>query len=243
MAILIPVITRAKDAAKTIICRRNAKEIVTAWFIYAEDNDGRLVHADVGEYRDDEWAHNTKPKPNGTETKSFNEKLEAIKTGRLFPYLKTEKVYHCPSDNRYKKTNGPLPGDGEYRSYAVVRGMNGLTAKEQKENEIPTYTKYLQLKRPADFYILVEEQYKRPLNQGAWHIDNADQWCSSIAMWHYTKGILGFADGHAEIHKWLDKRTIAYHSSPNLIDSGTPQKNNPDLKWMWEHFPCHHEGN
>ena len=236
MAILIPVVAMAKDLAKTVVCRQNVRSIVTAWYMYADDNDGRLVHADIYTYRDDEWAHNTR---NGTiETRSFDEKLEAIKTGRLYDYLKNVKVYHCPADHRYKKVYGPF-GDGEYRSYAILRSMNGLTAQEERENEIPVYTKYLQIKRPADFYVIVEEQYKRPSNQQAWHIDSQDHWCCNIAMWHYTKGIFGFADGHAEIHKWQDKNTITYFQSPTMLDTDAQQPNNPDLKWMWEHYPSH----
>jgi prepilin-type processing-associated H-X9-DG protein len=40
----------------------------------------------------------------------------------------------------------------------------------------------------------------------------------------------GFADGHAELHKWRDPRFI------NLKSGGVVLAGSTDTLWMWEHF-------
>jgi prepilin-type processing-associated H-X9-DG protein len=52
----------------------------------------------------------------------------------------------------------------------------------------------------------------------------------------YHNGACGFAfaDGHSEIHKWMDSRT-----RPKVTKRGytpiTPAGNNKDVLWIWEH--------
>ena len=164
MSILIPVLSMAKEKVRTVLCYKNVKTLAMVWLMYIDDNDGLLVGADGGRYREEEWAHNVLP--NGTRCKSPEEMMNAIKTGRLYDYLKDIKVYRCPSDHRYKKTYGP-PGDGEYRSYIIADGMNGLS----NQTDDP-YIRYLELKRPAELFVFVEERFTRDISQGAWHIDN-----------------------------------------------------------------------
>ena len=53
------------------------------------------------------------------------------------------------------------------------------------------------------------------------------------ASFHAGAASLAFADGHSEIHKWKDRRTMppVRKTDPPLISHA----NNPDVIWMWEH--------
>src|SRR3954453_438130 len=42
-AMLLPVLARAKAAAKRVQCINNEKQLATTWVVYAGDNNGRLV--------------------------------------------------------------------------------------------------------------------------------------------------------------------------------------------------------
>jgi prepilin-type N-terminal cleavage/methylation domain-containing protein len=57
------------------------------------------------------------------------------------------------------------------------------------------------------------------------------------AFYHAGAGCLSFADGHAEIHKWLDPRTTpSYEASDWTFDQGpVPSPNNKDLIWLQQH--------
>lgn len=45
VAIMLPALTRAKDQAKTIVCRSNLRQLSLALILYVEDNDGRFPTA------------------------------------------------------------------------------------------------------------------------------------------------------------------------------------------------------
>jgi prepilin-type processing-associated H-X9-DG protein len=52
------------------------------------------------------------------------------------------------------------------------------------------------------------------------------------ASYHNGAGGLSFADGHAEIKKWVDARTMP--PVKQVTVSTVNQANNPDVVWLWE---------
>ena len=55
------------------------------------------------------------------------------------------------------------------------------------------------------------------------------------ASYHNNAAGFSFADGHAEIHKWLDKRTTPEVRHNGNIALNVSQPNNLDVKWMQDH--------
>lgn len=53
------------------------------------------------------------------------------------------------------------------------------------------------------------------------------------APYHNDATGMSFGDGHAEIHKWLDTRTVPKPAPP--ASSNTPSANNQDAAWFLEH--------
>jgi hypothetical protein len=127
----------------------------------------------------------------------------------------------------------------EQKCSAKQDGSRTVHRLLEKAGKKAIYTKYPQIKRPADNYVFVEEQYKRRSSDISWHIDNDHRWDSNLALWHNNKIILGFTDLHVETHKLEDKRIILYHSGAPTGNTGATQMDNPDLAWLWERFPCH----
>ena len=54
------------------------------------------------------------------------------------------------------------------------------------------------------------------------------------ASFHNGAAGLSFADGHAEIKKWLDVRTKPPPKYNNNIQLNVPSPNNPDVVWLAE---------
>jgi prepilin-type processing-associated H-X9-DG protein len=57
-------------------------------------------------------------------------------------------------------------------------------------------------------------------------------WSHLPASRHQRRGVISYTDGHAEIHRWKDPRTV----KPELgvfhgFDEAT---GNPDWKYLWE---------
>jgi len=262
MAILMPVLQRAKGAAMTALCLSNTHNLSLAWFAYTIDNDGRLVgpetrcsdnsdpgHAGGGQH----WfwyCWVTAPQnAAGTyvdyQTATYEDKIRAIERGLLFPYVKNVKVYHCPADTRYKKPAADPAYQGTcggYHSYSIAACMNGTLWIDDMIRQYHSCTIYTQIKAPAGKYVFVEDNDPRGFNVNAWEIDlTTHRWSADYpAVWHYNKSNLGFADGHAETHRWMDKKTIKIGQAKTVDEinalRGEEQPQNQDLIYLQQHY-------
>lgn len=250
LSVLIPALNTAKRQAQGVVCLANMKGVSNAWYIYADDNDSKIVGANQTIDPYDNWTGWSPASPcyawvcrPQTETGAdmsggctVDEELIGVRRGLLFPYVNATDVYHCPGDRRFTDPpeNTSYGGDGAYRSYAIVGGMNGEDGPSWGFTRLTSMT---QLKSPADKYILVEEAEPRGWNMNSWVIDpdlNTNNWGDPIAMWHNDRSTLGFADGHAEKHDWVDPDTIFMAETQmfGLTDPGSE-----DMIYMKRHFP------
>ena len=55
------------------------------------------------------------------------------------------------------------------------------------------------------------------------------------ASYHGGAGALNFADGHSEIHKWRDPRTVPPGGKGFSTLTGVASPRNPDIEWLLRH--------
>jgi len=228
MSILMPSLRAAKDHAVRVHCVSNVKTLSLAWFMYKDDNDDKLVGGHVG--GPPNWVR--KPPNNGT----VEQKKQAIKDGNLFRHVgDTVDVYRCPADRRVKD-----PDQFAYRSYSIAGAANGENSRGST-----IATKYSDLKNPSLKYIFVEDIDPRGFNVGSWIIRFASlEWVDPLAMWHRERTTIGFADGHAEMHRWEDKYFIdwcedAMYRPKQFKFYKTPPANAmTDIEYMARGYPC-----
>ena len=55
------------------------------------------------------------------------------------------------------------------------------------------------------------------------------------ASYHHRAGGFSFVDGHSEIKRWLDGRTMPVLVSGGWIPDQFPSPNNPDVFWLQQH--------
>ena len=91
---------------------------------------------------------------------------------------------------------------------------------------------------PSDTFVLVDER-EDSINDGYFVVDMAG-WPERSqvivdypASYHNNAAGFSFADGHAEIHKWLDKRTYPQINKGNM-QLNVAMYNSPDVYWMME---------
>ncbi len=192
MAILMPSLRAARDQAKRVHCVSNLKTLSLAWLMYKDENDDKLVggHTNPGN-----WV--LRPPSSGT----IEQKKEAIRNGLLFPYVSdTVDVYRCPADLRIKD-----PGQFAFRSFSIAGGANG----EGWQNTYEQAKIYSDIKRPAAKYVFLEDIDPRGFNTGSWCMNFSPlSWVDPLAMWHNERSSIGYADGHAEMHRWSDRSFI-----------------------------------
>ncbi len=259
MAVLMPSLQAAKRIAASSACLSNQKTLLTAWIMYADDNDGALISnlacydADT---RNDKtaWVHSPKNAHGNSlavrpasPTISDEDRFRGIRAGTLWPYVNDVGAYHCPGDNR-RSTQAP-PRDA-WRSYSIsyAFGWKPVSAPYQGS----TYQKMQEVKSGALYYVFVEEEHNGSNygeNEGGWDVrgifepSNPSAWnfYDPLASYHLKSSTFGFADGHASRRKWMDKRTLEFidrnkNSPGNHSGMLTPSPDNEDLRWLIEHF-------
>ena len=136
-------------------------------------------------------------------------------------------------------------GTGAYRSYSIAGGFNGVEdAPAPWDWGIYQHKKFSTVRRPSEKYVFVEEADGRGYNKGSWVINpTGDQWVDPLAIWHNKKSTLGFADGHSEMHRWLDKSTLEMCELARDMDFRAffypiPANEHEDVDFMAKGFPC-----
>jgi prepilin-type N-terminal cleavage/methylation domain-containing protein/prepilin-type processing-associated H-X9-DG protein len=201
IAILLPSLAKAREAASRTACLSNIRQLTTAWLMYANEWKGNLVWAETGDATQapdnrDGWVIET-----GVNTNT----PEAIRAGLLGKYLPNPEVYRCPSS--LDKFN--------FRSYSITTVMNGSPQYEGISG--PTWKKLTQVK--PDRIVFIEEYDSRPppvgtqtFNQGSYLNYRAVGglrfvWGDVPAFFHKNSTNVTFVDGHAENKLWSDRRT------------------------------------
>jgi prepilin-type processing-associated H-X9-DG protein len=179
-------------------------------------------------------------KPNGPVT--LEERHNGLREGALWPYIKDVGAYHCPGDDRLKQgtSNGRDLQHLLYRSYSTPDFLRATSRRDPKK--ITDFTS------PATKMLFVEEIYdaRGSVNH------NVDGWSyepglnrlwDPLGLYHSDSCTFSFMDGHAQVHKWTDKRTLIYWRSRSLAASMGFGKNmqfnpiNEDLLWLDAHYP------
>jgi len=122
IAMLLPVLGRAKEQANRVVCLSNHKQIMMAVAFYCNDNKGYVPHCNwLGQEdaaRCPGWCYDSAvPNVAGFKTEV------ALKAGALFRYIRSPKIYRCPFDrepyNRPGQTVHPIT------SYGFNGSVNG----------------------------------------------------------------------------------------------------------------------
>jgi prepilin-type processing-associated H-X9-DG protein/prepilin-type N-terminal cleavage/methylation domain-containing protein len=203
VAMLLPALRRAKDIAQRTMCGSQMRQVTSAWMIYASDNKGTLVSCDSAP-----WGWVTDPAGGKTIE-------QTIKTGLLYPYLKSMKVYRCPTD--------------QIATRLCTYSLNNYLGTRDRGSWSHVYeiTKLSTIRKTTESIVFIEENDSRGYNMGGfveWYplTVNPGQWVDPVAAWHLGGANFSFADGHVEYWRWYDPRTAKindfYQSTPNNKD-------------------------
>ena len=245
-AILLPALSSAKMRAVAATCMSNNKQLGLAWVEYTADFDEKL-------------AINSDPHVNGT---SFYEGHPSWLTGSLdwttaqqntnTDYLINDSysllgdylgrrydVFACPAANFASPAEAKVKWDHRSRSVA----MNGCLGDGLKFNigynnfYVPKKTTDIHHPGPSDVWVFTDEHPDS--------IDDALLYTPNYAVTTFTElpgsqhaGAcgMGFADGHAEIHKWrgpVVNQPVTYTSKNGEACSIS----DPDMIYLTQHTP------
>jgi prepilin-type N-terminal cleavage/methylation domain-containing protein len=241
-ALLLPALGKARIKAQGIMCMSNNKQLTLAWLMYADDNNGVLVKNQpftMGSIADcwvGGWLTFAANNPDNTNTLF-------LKEGKLGAYVSRNLgVYKCPADS-YTVTEGsaklPRVRSNSMNGYCVGYGYGSGTVSGWGDSpNCLQYNKLSDITRPppSELWVFVDE-HPDSINDGFIIIgaNNPSSWVNDLpASYHNRACGFGFADGHSEIHKWLEPQTCA--PVTQIGHGGYPAAaNSRDLKWTLAH--------
>ena len=250
--LLLPSLVRAKQHALAVVCLNHIKQLTLAWHVYSLDARDWLSPSETraGEPGFPRWVDgNIHPTIGRIQDATNASLLLAPGPGHLGPYVPSAGVFRCPSDqsrtNRLLGRSGPL----RVRSYSMNNFVTfgGSGAGGDLESGL-VYDPVavlrmgdLRARSPAEFYVFIDS-HEQTLSHGMFLLPPPLPppefgWTASWpAGRHGRRCPLSFADGHGEIHKWMDPRTAPPTRTPEQIAvAGTgPRGNNPDYQWLWD---------
>ncbi|MCE5187281.1 MAG: type II secretion system protein [Planctomycetaceae bacterium] len=220
LSIIVPSLRLAKAKASSVICLTNVKNISLGFFSYQEANRGRIPSAIPTNIalgaRTESWIGNPVdaadvfPSVNGTVRVTDEDEIRGIERGVLFEYLKSAEVFHCPFDRRTSlrdQTN-------VFRTYSMPDCLYGYTNSSNSMYN-KQIKKFGEISSPGMRIVVVEEVDERNFNYNGWTLAvpelpgayNPPIWNDPLGVTHGDSSTLGFCDGHAEVHKWVDSTT------------------------------------
>jgi prepilin-type N-terminal cleavage/methylation domain-containing protein/prepilin-type processing-associated H-X9-DG protein len=227
-ALLLPALSKAKTKAAAVTCMNNHRQLMLAWRMYAEDNNDQLLFAFGGNIESDltpyTWVQGHMVN-DPTNTHYFD-------ISPLAAYgIKTHKIWKCPGDTTIHVRSMSM-------NYLV--GGNGVTAPNYY-GEWTSHDKFLLFRKlstmpnPAMTWVITDE---RPtlINDAFFVVDMVDydnprsmQIIDHPGIQHNNATGFSFADGHAELKRWIDSRFLTPNPTGRI-----PAPGSSDLKWLMD---------
>ncbi|HUL51133.1 MAG TPA: type II secretion system protein [Candidatus Nitrosotalea sp.] len=242
--LLLPALAKAKTKAQGISCMSNLKQLQLVWHLYAGDNNDKVPTSGYTLPVEptawvDGWLDFKPTNPDNTNTAA----LMDPKRSKFATILTAVQVYRCPADRSVVKISGI--------AYPRVRSMSMSQAFGPGDwldpagfQMNPTTKKYRVYYKTSDIidpgpamcYVLLDE-HPDGINAGGFAnmmVENAAKAriIDFPASYHNGAGGISFADGHAEIRKWIDSRTRAPVHYNNNLALNVLSAYNQDMIWL-----------
>jgi len=249
-ALLLPALQKAKTESLGVSCMSNSKQLGLAWHMYSSDNRAALVNnmvyngfpglsAETGQaIHTPNWVYGIMDWTSSPD----NTNLTLIANGLLGPYITQPKIYKCPADTSLAPPQRSKGFDERVRSISMNAYIEGgaYAGSGQGSAWYPTYRAYFKesdliTPAPAQLWVFVDE-HPDSINDGWLESDmsNPTEWQDMPSALHNHACGFNFADGHSEIHKWLNPKlppnnVIFGNITTGVSDAGV------DLQWIHSH--------
>jgi prepilin-type N-terminal cleavage/methylation domain-containing protein/prepilin-type processing-associated H-X9-DG protein len=240
-AMLLPALGKAKLKAQSISCMSNSKQLLTGFLMWSMDNEDRALYSWSGTDPNGipAWCDGNM----GSVPDAVDETI--ITRSPSYPFVPSLKVFRCPSDRSaflYRGESKP-----RIRSYSQ-NGFIGYPGGHTLANS-PPFKNAIKLSDitapgPSAVFVLLDE-HENSINDSHFlafsnlkAYGNQD-WLDVPSGRHGNATGMSFADGHAEIHKWVDsdvrKVTFAANGAPvynpDIVGKAGPR----DFAWWTNH--------
>jgi prepilin-type N-terminal cleavage/methylation domain-containing protein/prepilin-type processing-associated H-X9-DG protein len=267
-SMLLPALSKAKLRAISIACMNNYKQLGLAWFMYANDNEEKLVtnsDKNVGGNKDN-WicpfgaSLDGSAQPYNTNTLFLTVLDDPIKgTALIGPYVsKALQMFVCPADHFLSKYQSPKGWQNRMRSCSMSGAM-GDGSKWFAPGSGGNWPAFYNAKKfgdihnpgPAECWVVMDE-HPNSNDDATFYVNPADAngkgttFTELPGSMHANAAGVAYADGHADIHVWRGTVTTQpfdpnkYLTSSSYLQgvSGLDPGSVNDLTWLALHTPA-----
>ena len=242
---LLPALSKAKTKAQGIACLSNLKQLQLGFHLYAGDNRDALVQPGNSGNELYSWVQGwidfNPGNPDNTNTTQLLDRKKAA----FAPYLQSAGVYKCPADRSFVTIRGSR--HSRVRSMGMNQAIGGpgpwlkpggSMDENQKVYRVFKKESDLAGPGPANVYVLLDE-HPDSINAGGFantmvEAASGARIVDFPASYHNGAAGLSFADGHAEIRRWVDVRTKPPAKYNNSLQLNIASPNNADMIWLSE---------
>jgi prepilin-type N-terminal cleavage/methylation domain-containing protein len=236
-ALLLPALSSAKERARKIQCMNNQRQLSLTLEMYGGDHQERLpgngyTSPTTGIKQwvvgDGHW--------NPPSFTNLDLLLDP-KYAQFADYLKTAAIYKCPSDHSTVLLgNTKVP---KVRSYALNSYMNWeLPSLNNNHPDYWTFVKQtdIAVASPSQIFTFLDVAPGSICHAGFVVAEESILYYHLPSVQHQKSGVVTFADGHSEGHRWVEEKTIFKAQTTEWItDHLNFEPGNRDLKWLQAH--------
>ena len=267
-ALLLPALNYAKQQGEGVHCLNNMKQLQLGWHMYALDSKDSLP----GNMWEEEQAHATGPNGlainwlSGWEQLGYANTYDNTNTGlfidphyaQLGAYMQNPKAYQCVASMALcLERNAPYSLARDV-SMSVWMGYNNIPSQDDLAAGFQLFVKQSAIISsasagglafsPAGAMVFIDEK-DDSIDDGEFLIQMID-WSSGPEManipasYHAGAGLVSFADGHAEIHKWHSSVVLKPGQQGGVVTWPAARPDNfkiitdrnlSDLGWLQKH--------
>ena len=246
---LLPALAKAKAKGNGIKCMNNHRQLLLGWTMYANDSLDNIPYAYAPDTNpntsDGAWVQGildwTNPNTPDNTSRTY------LAQSPLFKYVgNSYDIWKCPSDTSMGISNKVSMPRVRSMSMSIWVGGNQGTAGGWNTDNKPwtVFTKLSNFNNPGPSmtYVLLDER-EDSINDGFFVVEmtgypDKPQSTTMVdfpSKYHNNGGGFSFADGHAELRRWIDARTTPPVVKGKWVAGVTMQANNRDIIWMQEH--------
>src|SRR5258706_1285817 len=241
-AMLLRALARARQKTQAVYCMNNTKQMALGWYMEADDNGGRLAPnrdgGNVGKAAPDAaWAGGWLDFSASTDNTNIELLINHDKWpygAYLGPYVKSPPAFKCPADRAMVNIAG------QQLSRVRSLSMNNFVGTQSRTWTSPSRyqqcAKSADIKAPSQMFVFLDER-EDSINDGWFASDPDVKWqiIDYPASYHGNAGGFSFADGHSEIHRWRDPRTMPVLQQGQLLPLNQNLPNDLDVLWLAQH--------
>ncbi len=257
-AMLLPVLSKAKEKGRSAQCASNERQMALAWLMYPDDYNSRLMpNADESsDINYGVWVRGTLKWAADT---SDNTNIEYLQDSLLATYCgKQVKIYKCPDDILQCQEGGQA--FDRVRSVSMNGFLEGGVHDADKASAGIPYDEAYFAYTKGDFYyayskvnqigkhgpaavdlIVFNDENADTIDDGFFmpidDKDHAGAWFNLPGSYHNRSDVCSFADGHVELHKWMTGGVCRTPTGQANV-SGTISIgfNTVDKNWLMSHL-------